>query len=61
MAKSSKKQIEIDERKVLAELQRNSRESADDIAKKCGFSRQKSWRIVNRLEENQTIWGYGTQ
>ncbi len=60
MAKSSKKQIETDERKVLAELQRNSRESADDIAKKCGFSRQKSWRIVNRLEENQTIWGYGT-
>ena len=60
MAKSSKKQIEEDERKVLIELQRNSRESADDIAKKCGFSRQKAWRIMNRLEENQTIWGYGT-
>jgi DNA-binding Lrp family transcriptional regulator len=60
MAKSSKKQIESDEKKVLQELQINSRESADDIAKKCGFSRQKAWRIIKKLEENKTIWGYGT-
>ena len=60
MAKSSKKQIREDELKVLSILQQNARESADSIAEKCGFSRQKAWRIINRLEENKTIWGYGT-
>ena len=60
MAKSSIKQIKEDEKKILAELQKNSRGSADSIAEKCGFSRQKVWRLMNRLEENKTIWGYGT-
>ena len=58
MPKSSKKQIDEDEKKVIAELQRNSKESIDKIAKKCGFSRQKVWRIIKRLENNKTIWGY---
>jgi len=58
MPKSSRKQIDDDEKKILQELQRNSKESIDGIAKKCGFSRQKVWRIIKRLEKNKTIWGY---
>ena len=58
MPKSSKKQIDEDEKRVIRELQRNSKESIDKIAKKCGFSRQKVWRIIKRLEKNKTIWGY---
>ena len=58
MAKSSKKKIYEDELKVIAELQKNAKESIDIIAKNCGYSRQKVWRIINRLEENKTIWGY---
>ena len=58
MPKSSRKQIDADEKKVLQELQKNSKESIDKVAKKCGFSRQKVWRIIKRLEKNKTIWGY---
>ena len=58
MPKSSKKQIDDDEKKFLKELQQNSGDSIDNIAKKCGFSRQKVWRIKKRLEKNNTIWGY---
>ena len=56
MPKSSKEQIDLDEKKVVSELQRNSKESIDVIAKRCGFSRQKVWRIIKRLEKNKTIW-----
>jgi len=56
MAKSSKKQIYEDELKVIAELQKNAKESINIIAKKCGFSRQKAWRIIKKLEEDKTIW-----
>jgi DNA-binding Lrp family transcriptional regulator len=58
MPKSSKQQIDEDEKKFLLMLQQNSGESIDTIAKKCGFSRQKVWRIKKRLEKNKTIWGY---
>jgi len=58
MPKSSKEQIYSDEKKVIFELQMNSNESIDTIAKNCGFSRQKVWRIIKRLEKNKTIWGY---
>ena len=58
MPKSSRKQINDDEKKILRELQLNSKESIDKVAKKCGFSRQKVWRIIKRLEKNKTIWGY---
>lgn len=60
MAKSSREQIEADEIKILQELRKNSRLSYNDLAEKCGFSRQKVWRIVNDLEKNKTIWGYST-
>jgi len=58
MAKVSIQQIELDEKTVIRELQRNANESIDGIAKRCGFSRQKVWRIIKKLEENKTIWGY---
>jgi DNA-binding Lrp family transcriptional regulator len=58
MAKTSKKQIEKDEKLIIQELQKNAKESIDIIAKNCGFSRQKVWRIIKRLEKNKTIWGY---
>ena len=58
MPKSSREQIDEDERKILFELQKNSNESIDKIARKCGFSRQKVWRLIKRLEKNKTIWGY---
>jgi len=58
MAKNSREQIEKDERKVISELQKNSNENIGEIAKKCGFSRQKAWRIIKRLGEDKTIWGY---
>jgi len=58
MPKSSKEQIDKDEKKVISELQKNSKESIDKIAKRCGFSRQKVWRIIKRLEKNKQIWGY---
>ncbi|UCD14025.1 MAG: Lrp/AsnC family transcriptional regulator [Thermoplasmatales archaeon] len=58
MPKSSKKQMYADEMKIVEELQKNSKESIDAIAKRCGFSRQKVWRNIKRLEKNKTIWGY---
>jgi DNA-binding Lrp family transcriptional regulator len=58
MAKSSKKQIYEDDLKVVAELQKSAKENIDVISKNCGFSRQKTWRIIKRLEEDKTIWGY---
>ena len=60
MPKRSKKQIENDETKILKELEKNANKSINEIAKKCGFSRQKVWRIIKRLEKNNTIWGYIT-
>jgi DNA-binding Lrp family transcriptional regulator len=58
MAKSSVKQIEKDEKKILNELSKNANKSINDIAGSCGFSRQKVWRVINNLEKNNTIWGY---
>jgi len=58
MPKTSKEQITNDEKKIIRELQKNSKESIDKIAKKCSFSRQKVWRVIKRLEKDKTIWGY---
>jgi Lrp/AsnC family transcriptional regulator len=60
MPRSSKEQIGLDEKKLIRELEKNAKESIDEIAKNCGFSRQKVWRVVKRLEKNKTIWGYIT-
>ena len=58
MTKSSIEQQAEDERKILAELQKNSKENIDTIAKHCGFSRQKAWKTIKKLEESHKIWGY---
>ena len=58
MPKSSKDQIDADEIKVIKILRQNSGVSIDKIANKCGFSRQKVWRIKKRIEDSKKIWGY---
>ena len=58
MVKSSKDQIEQDEKKILSELVKNSKENIDAIAKHCGFSRQKAWKLIKQLEAKKLIWGY---
>jgi DNA-binding Lrp family transcriptional regulator len=58
MPKSSYEQLVEDEKKILDVLRKNAHESIDAIAKKCGFSRQKVWRIIKKLEKEKTIWGY---
>ena len=58
MPKSSNKQIEEDEKKVIKLLLEDSRQSPNEIAKKLGFSRQKAWKIIKKIEKNKTIWGY---
>jgi DNA-binding Lrp family transcriptional regulator len=58
MSKSSKDQIDQDEKKILSELVKNSNENMETIAKHCGFSRQKTWRFIKRLEAKGLIWGY---
>ena len=37
---------------------KNSNENIDTIAKNCGFSRQKAWRMIKQLETKKYIWGY---
>ena len=58
MAKNSRKQIMVDENRILDQLSKNANKSINEIAKSCGFSRQKVWRIIKNLERNNTIWGY---
>jgi DNA-binding Lrp family transcriptional regulator len=58
MVRSSMVQIDQDEKKVIVELKKNSNEKIETIAKHCGFSRQKTWRIIKRLENGGLIWGY---
>lgn len=58
MGKNSIEHIKADEKKILAALQRYSKENVDTIAQQCGFSRQKVWRCIKRLEANRLIWGY---
>ncbi|MCX6671708.1 MAG: Lrp/AsnC family transcriptional regulator [Euryarchaeota archaeon] len=58
MSKSSKNQMDQDEKKVLSELVKNANKNIETIAKLCGFSKQKTWRIIKRLEAKELIWGY---
>jgi DNA-binding Lrp family transcriptional regulator len=58
MPKSSKEQIEDDEKKIIYQLKKDPKRSINEIAESCGFSRQKVWRVIKKLEEEKTIWGY---
>lgn len=43
---------------VLEELHKNSRAAAEEIGKKLGLTRQTVGRIMKKLEDEKTIWGY---
>jgi len=58
MAKSSREQIDQDEKKILSELVKNSNENIETIVKHCGFSRQKVTRAIKQMEAKGLIWGY---
>jgi DNA-binding Lrp family transcriptional regulator len=58
MVKNSKETMLKDEMQVLTLLEQTAKESIDEIAKECGFSRQKVWRIIKKLEKKKIIWGY---
>ncbi len=58
MAKTSNAEVPTDEQKIVRILEQHARDSMDAIAKQCGFSRQKVWRIIKQLDEKGTIWGY---
>jgi len=58
MSKSSKDQMSLDEKKVLSEVVKNANKNIETIAHLCGFSKQKTWRIIKRLESKELIWGY---
>ncbi|MEF8848865.1 MAG: Lrp/AsnC family transcriptional regulator [Candidatus Thermoplasmatota archaeon] len=60
MAKRSREQIREDEKRVIELLEKDSRQTPNEIANKLGFSRQKAWRIIKRLEKENEIWGYTT-
>jgi Lrp/AsnC family leucine-responsive transcriptional regulator len=58
LSKNSVETMKSDERKVLDILGQHAKENIDTLAKRCGFSRQKMWRIIKRLEKEKIIWGY---
>ncbi len=58
MPKNSTEQVKKDEKKILDFLENNANKNLNDIAKSLGFSRQKIWRIIKKLEEKNVIWGY---
>jgi len=58
MTKSRGDQIVQEEKKILSELMKNSKENIDVIAKRCGISRQRVYKIIKNMEKNQKIWGY---
>lgn len=60
MPKRSRKQMREDEKKIVSYLKKDSRASINEMAEKLGFSRQKVWRIIKKLEKNNKIWGYTT-
>jgi DNA-binding Lrp family transcriptional regulator len=58
MSKNSREQLDEDEQKILSELVKNSKENIETIAKHCGLSKQKAWRLIKQLEIKDYIWGY---
>jgi DNA-binding Lrp family transcriptional regulator len=58
MVKNFTELFNEDVMKVVVELRKNSRENVKTIAKHCGFSQQKTARIIKQLENNHLVWGY---
>ncbi len=60
MFEISEQEMQQEEKRILAELVKNSKEKTETIAKHCGFTKQKAGRIIKQLEANDMIWGYTT-
>jgi DNA-binding Lrp family transcriptional regulator len=58
MSKSSEEKMKKDRKKVIDVLGQHARDNIEELAKRCGFSRQKMWRIIKDLENEKLIWGY---
>jgi DNA-binding Lrp family transcriptional regulator len=58
LSKNSAETLKMDEIKVLDILRQHAKEDIGEIAKKCGFSRQKVWKVIKNLEHKKIIWGY---
>ena len=58
MAKTDDAKETMKEMKVIQELRKNSKVSIETMAKICGISRQKVYRIIKNLEGSKIIWGY---
>ena len=50
MAKTSEETMKKDRKKVLDVLGQHARDNINELAKRCGFSRQKMWRIIKDLK-----------
>ena len=60
MPRKNKEQINQDDIKILTELQKYSSNSVGIIAEQTGFSKQKVWKSIKKLEERKLIWGSTT-
>jgi Lrp/AsnC family transcriptional regulator, leucine-responsive regulatory protein len=58
VAKINEEPLPKDELQVLTILEEHAKETVDEIARQCGFSRQKVSRIIKDLEQKKIIWGY---
>lgn len=58
MIKKSAKELAEDEMKILTELHYHGKENIEALAKHCGFSIQKTRRMIKQLEDRRIIWGY---
>jgi DNA-binding Lrp family transcriptional regulator len=58
MSKSSEETMKKDRKKVLDVLEQHAKDNIQELAKRCGFSRQKILRIIKDLENEKLIWGY---
>ena len=50
--------FELNDRKVIYALLENARQTAVELSKKTGLSRQTVNKTITRLEENHVIWGH---
>lgn len=55
---ATRDQIRIDEDRLATELLKDPSQNVPTLAKKCGLSKQKAWRIVRKLEESGAILSY---
>jgi len=57
LTRAGKEKIVKDEMIVLDVLEQHAKESIGEIAKKCGFSHQKVWRIIKKFRTEEDDLG----